>query len=86
MLKLILRDIFRQIDVHAKEAGWPYPFLYYPVDEPKHIDAAGRWALLEMPILKEALPDAQIFCTAYKLPMIKLLQPWMGITAVRLRQ
>jgi len=84
-LKPVLRDVFRQIDAHAKEAGWPYPLIYYPVDEPHYKDAVMEWALVEMPTLKDALPSARIFCTAYWLNVIKKLDPWLDITAVKLR-
>ncbi len=78
-LKPVLADLFRQIDAHAKQAGWPYPLIYYPVDEPRFNDAVMNWALLEMPILKQALPGARIFCTAYELNVIQKLLPWLDI-------
>ena len=84
-LKPVLKDVFRQIDEHAREAGWPYPLIYYPVDEPHYRDAVMEWALVEMPILKEALPDARIFCTAYELDVIQALLPWLDIVTTEMK-
>ena len=66
-LKEVLKDIFRQMVQHAKEAGWP-EILWFLVDEP---DAAAlhsrelEWAKVEFPLFAEACPGEKMLCTAY---------------------
>ncbi len=66
-LKPVLKDLFRQMVEHAKDARWP-PILWYLVDEPAA--AAGHsmemeWARVEFPLFAEACPDQKVLCTAY---------------------
>ena len=62
-LKPVLRNVYRQMVAHAREAGWP-PVLWYLVDEPE-AELEQEWAKLEYPLFVEACPGEPTLCTAY---------------------
>ena len=66
-LKAVLKDIFRQMVQHAKDAGWP-EILWFLVDEPGAAALHEReleWAKVEFPLFAEACPGEKLLCTAY---------------------
>lgn len=73
------RQVVRDIYEHAKQAGWPET-VFYPVDEPNDPNdwrmAAAR---LEYRLTREAVPTARTFCTAYFVPIMERLDPWVDI-------
>ncbi len=62
-LKPVLKDVYRQMVDHAREAQWP-EILWYLVDEPLQ-ELERDWAALEYPLFEEACPGERTFCTAY---------------------
>jgi hypothetical protein len=76
-LKLVLKDVFRQMVLHAKEANWP-EILWYFDDEPGAADSPGhmiplQWSLLEYGLFKEIFPHEKTLCTIYNLDTYKQL-------------
>ena len=71
-LKEVLKDIFRQMVQHAKEADWP-EILWFLVDEPGAAALHEReleWAKVEFPLFVEACPGEKLLCTAYSRDVI----------------
>jgi len=73
------RQVVRDIHKHARDANWP-PMLFYPVDEPNE---PGDWriaaARLEYRLTREAAPGLRTFCTAYSVPAMERLDPWLDV-------
>lgn len=66
-LKPVLKDLYRQMVDHAKQAGWP-EIVWFLVDEPgaaKGHEVEMEWAKLEYALFREACPDQRTLCTAY---------------------
>ena len=66
-LKPVMKDLYRQVVRHAREANWP-EVLWYLVDEPGAATGHSmemEWAKLEFQLFAEACPDEKLFCTAY---------------------
>jgi len=82
VLHEIYRQVVRDIRNHAREANWP-PMLFYPVDEPNEL---GDWripaARLEYRLTREAVPGLRTFCTAYSVPAMERLDPWLDVRTV----
>lgn len=55
------KSLMREIDRHARENHWPQ-IVYYPSDEPMEQNSLPL-ALENYRLLREALPDARIYCT-----------------------
>ena len=71
-LKEVLKDLFRQMVRHAKEAGWP-EILWFLVDEPGAAAIHAReleWAKVEFKLFAEACPGEKMLCTAYSQDVI----------------
>jgi hypothetical protein len=54
------------------------------VDEPREIGWRMNAARLEYRLTKQAVPEARTFCTAYFLPIMKRLHPWLDVRACRI--
>lgn len=80
-LQGVYRQVVRDIYDHVKQAGWPET-IYYPVDEPNDPNdwrmAAAR---MEYRLTREAVPTARTFCTAYSIPIMQRLDPWLDVRA-----
>lgn len=61
------KALMLEIDKHAKENNWP-AIAYYPTDEPYGQRLRLPGAIVNYKLLKEALPEAKIFCTVDDLP------------------
>jgi len=76
-LKLVFKDVCKQMVSHAKDANWP-DILWYFDDEPGANDSPNHmipleWAVLEYRLLKEVFPQEQTLCTIYNLNVYKTL-------------
>ncbi|MFH2068457.1 MAG: carbohydrate binding domain-containing protein [Candidatus Omnitrophota bacterium] len=78
-LQEVYKQVIRDICEHARQANWP-PILFYLVDEPNDLkNPLATAARLEYRMTKEAVPSARTFCTAYDIPTMKNLDPWLDV-------
>ena len=70
-LQDVYRQVIRDIYAHAARAKWP-PMLFYAVDEPSGKGWRTTAANLEHRLIKEAVPEARIFCTIYTISDMEL--------------
>ena len=88
--KQLIRDIYR----HAAEKNWPENMYFFAVDEPSvNIHEAGgnvvaAWrmeaAKLEHRLIKEAVPSAKTFCTAYGMKAVRELESQLDLPVISL--
>ena len=90
--KAMYQKILKQVIDHAKEANYPDYYLHL-MDEPgfqvdqtaetrKKWDYRSWYAKMEFQFSKEISPETEIFCTAYKLPIIDMLRPEINVGCV----